>query len=150
MLLLLGNPRYHFTYASSFICYQATDYYIILFLYMYINHSNSILKVYEVPVDNKSLSKWVRRVLNKAQLLSTIALLEEQCYTSNNAHFELCPQEVRLRPYTPSGIVLHVYFIKWPQEGRSVVFRLMRLHRPDQWVFLCPENLYFRVVTVVL
>jgi hypothetical protein len=46
-------------------------------------------------------------------------------------HFELCPQEVCLRPYLPSGTASHVYFLKWPREGRSVVL-LMRLHRTGQ------------------
>jgi hypothetical protein len=32
-----------------------------------------------------------------------IAPLEEQRHNSKNVHFELCPQEVRLRPYLPSG-----------------------------------------------
>jgi hypothetical protein len=71
-----------------------------------------------------------------------IAPLEEQCHNSKNAHFELCPQEVCLKPYLPSGIASHVYFLKWPREGRSVVL-LMRLHRPGQWFFLSPEKFYF-------
>jgi hypothetical protein len=72
-----------------------------------------------------------------------IAPLEEQCHNSKNAHFELCPQEVCLRPYLPSGIGSHVYFLKWPREGRSVGVLLSRLHRPGQWFFLFPEKLYF-------
>jgi hypothetical protein len=55
-----------------------------------------------------------------------------------NAHFELCPQEVCLRPYLPSGIASHIYFLKWPREGRSVYFDAIAL----QWFFI------FRVLTV--
>jgi hypothetical protein len=64
--------------------------------------------------------------------------------------FELCPQEVRLRPYLLSGIASHVYFLKWPREGRSVIVLLMRLHRPRQWFFLSPEKLYFSSCDSVL
>jgi hypothetical protein len=71
-----------------------------------------------------------------------IAPLEEQCHNSKNAHFELCSQEVCLRPYLPSWIASHVYFLKWLWEGRSVIL-LMRLLRPGQWFFLSPEKLYF-------
>jgi hypothetical protein len=71
-----------------------------------------------------------------------IAPLEEQCHNSKNAHFELCPQEVCLRPYLLSGKASHVYFLKWFREGRSVVL-LMLLHRPVQWFFLSSEKLYF-------
>jgi hypothetical protein len=78
-----------------------------------------------------------------------IAPLEEQCHNSKNAHFVLCPQEICLRPYLPSGIASHVYFLKWPREGRSVVL-LMRLHRPSQWFFLFPEKLYFSSCDSVL
>jgi hypothetical protein len=76
--------------------------------------------------------------------------LEEQCHNSKNAHFELCPQGVCLRPYLPSGIASHVYFLKWPREGRSVVVLLMRLHHPSQWLFLSPEKLYFSSCDSVL
>jgi hypothetical protein len=72
-----------------------------------------------------------------------IALLEEQCHNSKNPHFELCSQEVYLRLYLPSGRASHVYFLKWPWEGRSVTALLMWLHRPSQWFFLSPEKLYF-------
>jgi hypothetical protein len=65
-------------------------------------------------------------------------------------HFELRPQEVCLRPYVPSGIASHVYFLKWPREGRSVVFLLMWLHRPRLWLFLSPENSYFSNCDCVL
>jgi hypothetical protein len=75
--------------------------------------------------------------------------LEEQCHKPKNAHFELCPQEVCLRPYLPSGIASHDYFLKCPREGRSVVL-LMRLHRPGQWFFLSPEKLYFSSCDSVL
>jgi hypothetical protein len=76
---------------------------------------------------------------------------EKNCVTSQkNAHFELCPQEVCLRPYLPSGIASHVYFLKWPREGRSVVVRLLRLHRPGPWFFLSPEKLYFSSCDSVL
>jgi hypothetical protein len=79
-----------------------------------------------------------------------IAPLEEQCDNSKNAHFDLCPEEVCLRPYLPSGIAWHVYFLKWLRKGRSVVVLLMRLHRPGQWVFLSPEKLYFSSFDSVL
>jgi hypothetical protein len=72
-----------------------------------------------------------------------IAPLEEQFHNSKNANFELCPQEVCLRPYLTSGIASDVYFLKWPREGSSVVVLLMRLHRPGQWFYLSPEKLYF-------
>jgi hypothetical protein len=68
--------------------------------------------------------------------------LEKECHNSEKAHFELRPQEVCLRPYLPSGIASHVYFLKWPREGRSVVI-LMRFQRPGQWFYLFPEKLYF-------
>jgi hypothetical protein len=61
-----------------------------------------------------------------------IAPLEEQRHNSKSAHFELFPQKVRLRPHLPSGKASHVYFLKQPREGRSVVL-LMRLH--CQWIF---------------
>jgi hypothetical protein len=64
-----------------------------------------------------------------------IAPLEEQCHNSKNAYFELCPQEVCLRLYLPSGIASHTYFLKWPREGRHVIVLLMRFHRPGQWFF---------------
>jgi hypothetical protein len=83
-------------------------------------------------------------------LYQDIALLEEQCHNSTKAHSELCPEEVCLRPYLPSGIASHVYFLKWPREGRSVVVLLMRLHRPGQWFFLSPEKLYFSSCDSVL
>jgi hypothetical protein len=60
------------------------------------------------------------------------------------------PQEVCLRPYLPSGITSHVYFLKWPREGRSVVVLLMRVHRPGQWFFLSPEKMYFSSCDSVL
>jgi hypothetical protein len=63
-------------------------------------------------------------------------------HNSKNAHFELCPQEISLRPYPSSGITTHVDFIKWPLEGRSVVL-LKRFHRFGQWFFLFPEKFYF-------
>jgi hypothetical protein len=66
-----------------------------------------------------------------------------------NTHFELCPQEVCLRQYLPSGIVSHIYFLKWSWEGRSVIL-LMRLHHPDQWFFLYPKKLYFSSCASVL
>jgi hypothetical protein len=66
-----------------------------------------------------------------------------------NAPFELCPKEVCLRTYLPSGIASHIYFIKWPLEEISVVV-LMRLHRPGQWVFLSPEKLYLSSCASVL
>jgi hypothetical protein len=69
-----------------------------------------------------------------------IAPLEEQCHNSKNAHFELCPQEVCLRPYLPTGIASHTYFLKWPRDGRSVIVLLIRLHRPCQWFLLSPEK----------
>jgi hypothetical protein len=75
-------------------------------------------------------------------LILHIARLEEHCHNSKHAHFELCPQDVCLRPYLPTGISLLVYFLKWPREGRSVVL-FMRLHRPGQWFFLSPEKLLF-------
>jgi hypothetical protein len=78
------------------------------------------------------------------------ANLEEQYHNSKKAHFELCPQEVCLRPYLPSGIASHVYFLKCPREGRSVVVLLMRLHRPGRWFFLSPEKLYFSSCDSVL
>jgi hypothetical protein len=78
------------------------------------------------------------------------APLEEQCHNSKNAHFELCPQEVCLRPYLPSGIASHVYFLKCPRQGRSVVVLLMRLPRPGHWFFLSPEKLYFSSCDSVL
>jgi hypothetical protein len=65
---------------------------------------------------------------------SYIAPLEEQCHNSKNAHFELCPQEVCLRPYLPSGIASHVYFLKWPRDG--IVVLLVGLGCPGQWFFL--------------
>jgi hypothetical protein len=71
-----------------------------------------------------------------------IAPIDEQCHNSKNAYFELRPQEVCLRPYLPNGIASHICFLKWPREGRIVVALLMRLHRPGQWFFLPPENLY--------
>jgi hypothetical protein len=71
-----------------------------------------------------------------------ITHLEEQCHNPNNAHFELCPQEVCLRPYLLSGIASQVYFLKWPRQGRSVLVFLMRLHRPGQWFFFSPGKLY--------
>jgi hypothetical protein len=77
------------------------------------------------------------------------APLEEQSHNSKNAHFELCPQEVCLTPYLPSGIASHVYILKWPREGRSVVL-LMQLHRPGQWFSLSPEKLYFSSCDSVL
>jgi hypothetical protein len=64
------------------------------------------------------------------------------CHNSNNVRFELCPRDVCLRPYLPSGIASHVYFIKWSQEGRSVVL-VMWLHHPGQWFYLPPGRLYF-------
>jgi hypothetical protein len=79
-----------------------------------------------------------------------IAPLEVKCHNSKNSHFELCPQEVCLRPYLPSGIASHVYFLKSPREGRSVVVLLMRLHRPDPWFFLSPAKLYFSSCDSVL
>jgi hypothetical protein len=84
--------------------------------------------------------------ISKSERLYThthIATLEEQCHNSKNAHFELCPQEVCLRPYLPSGVASHVCFLKWPRGGRSVVVLLMRLHRPGRWFFLSIEKLYF-------
>jgi hypothetical protein len=77
------------------------------------------------------------------------APLEEWRHNSKNAHFELCPQEVCLRPHLPGGIASHVCFLKWLQEGRSVVL-LMRLHRPDQWLLLSPEMLCFSSCDCVL
>jgi hypothetical protein len=41
--------------------------------------------------------------------LKDTAHLEEQCHYSKNANFELCPQEVCLRPYLPSGIASHLF-----------------------------------------
>jgi hypothetical protein len=79
-----------------------------------------------------------------------IAPLEEQSHNSKNAHFELCPQEVCLRPYLPSVIASHVYFLKRPLEGRIVVVLLMWLHCPSQWFFLSPEKLYFSSCDSVL
>jgi hypothetical protein len=76
-----------------------------------------------------------------------ITPLKDQCHNSKNAHFELCPQEVCLRPYLPSGIASHVYFPKWPREGRSVVL-LMRLHRPDHCFSSLPKSCISRVMTV--
>jgi hypothetical protein len=78
-----------------------------------------------------------------------IVPLEEQCHNSKNVHFELCTQEVCLRPYLPSGIASHVCFLKWPREGRSVAL-LMRLRRPGQWFFLSPEKFYFSSCDSVL
>jgi hypothetical protein len=77
-----------------------------------------------------------------------IAPLEEQCHNSKNAHFELYPQEVCLRPYLPSGIASHVYFLNWPREGRSVVLLLMRLHRPASCSSSLQKSCIFGVVTV--
>jgi hypothetical protein len=77
------------------------------------------------------------------------ASLEEQYHNSKNAHFELCPHEVCLRPYLPSGIASHVYFLKWPWQGRSVVL-LMWWHRPRQWFVRSPEKLYFSSCDSVL
>jgi hypothetical protein len=56
------------------------------------------------------------KILTKHFIISFehIVSLEEQCHNSKNAHFELCPQELCLRPYLPSGIASHVYFLKWP------------------------------------
>jgi hypothetical protein len=97
---------------------------------------------------------WQVRIVSKnydwhgimVEILSTylhIVPLEEQCHNSKKHWFELCPQEeVCLRPYLPSGIASHVCFLKWPQEGRSVIL-LMLLHHPGQWFFLSPEKLYF-------
>jgi hypothetical protein len=79
-----------------------------------------------------------------------IASLEGQCHNSKIAHFELCPQELCLRPYLPSEMASHVYFLKWPPEGRSFVILLMRLHRPGQWFFLSPEKFYFSSCDSVL
>jgi hypothetical protein len=53
------------------------------------------------------------------------------------AHRRYC-----LTPNLPSGIASHVYFLKLPREGRSVIL-LMRLYRPGQWFLLSPEKLYF-------
>jgi hypothetical protein len=61
-----------------------------------------------------------------------------------NAHFELCPQEVCLRPYQPNGIASHVYFVQWPREGSSVVL-FMRLHRHGQWFFLSHIYIYIYI-----
>jgi hypothetical protein len=69
--------------------------------------------------------------------------LEEQCHKSKNAHLELFPQKVCLRPYLPSGIAPRVYIIKLPLEGSSVVFILMRLHRPGQWFLFSPKSYIF-------
>jgi hypothetical protein len=78
-----------------------------------------------------------------------ITHIEEQCHKSKNAHFELCSQEVCLRPHLPSVIASHVYFLKWPREGRSVVL-LKRLHRPGHCLFLSAEKLYFSSCDSVL
>jgi hypothetical protein len=90
-----------------------------------------------------------RKMLSLSQT-QHIAHIEEHCHNSKNAHFKLCPQELYLRPYLPSGIASHVYLLKWPREGRSVVVLLMRLHRPGQWFFLSPEKLYFSSCDSVL
>jgi hypothetical protein len=82
-------------------------------------------------------------------LILQVAPLEEHYRNSKKAHFELYLQEVRLRPYLSSGIASHVYFLKWPREGRSVVL-FMRLHRPGQWFFLSPEKLCFSSYDSVL
>jgi hypothetical protein len=81
---------------------------------MYLHSPKCLHRVYRtvVPLPCKS---WL-------SLYNTyIAPLEEQCHNSKNAHFELCPQEACLRPYLPSGTASHVYFLKWPREGRSDV-----------------------------
>jgi hypothetical protein len=48
-----------------------------------------------------------------------------------------------MRPYLPSGIASHVYFLKCPLEGRTVVDLLTQLNRDGQWFFLSPGKLYF-------
>jgi hypothetical protein len=87
--------------------------------------------------------------LEREQCKAHIAPLYEECHNSKNAHFELCPQEVCLRPYLPSGIASQVYFLKRPREGRSVIL-LMQLHHPRQWFTLSPEKIYFSSCDSVL
>jgi hypothetical protein len=64
---------------------------------------------------------------------------KEQCHNSN-AHCELCPQEVCLRPYLPTVIASHTYFLNGRERG--CVFVFMRLHHTSQWFFICPKKLY--------
>jgi hypothetical protein len=75
-------------------------------------------------------------------------------YRRENGRLSRCPTSCyhpSLSPKSclPSGIESHVYFLKCLLEGRSVVL-VMRLHRPGQWFFLSPEELYFSSCDSVL
>jgi hypothetical protein len=55
----------------------------------------------------KSFCSSVDHYAANKPLQCTIAPLEEQCHNfiKKNVHFQLCPQEVCLRPYLPSYLV---------------------------------------------
>jgi hypothetical protein len=112
--------------------------------------SSSILRTYKGYPNCRRKKKWFTSSVYFEKFRADIAPLEERCQNpKKNIHFELCPQEVCMRPYLPSWIATHVYFLKCPREGRSVVL-LMRLHRSGQWFFLSPEKLYFSKCDSVL
>jgi hypothetical protein len=89
----------------------------------YIGLTAVTMKILVLWVETSCSLMQVYRYIRLAYCLQNgqIASLEEQCHNSKNVHFELCPKEVHLWPYLPSGIASHVCFLKWPWEERSVI-----------------------------